>query len=454
METQINLNTDTEIKEYISNINKKSKIATSEIKEQYLEDNLPWVIGFSGGKDSTAVLQLVFSAISELPRDKRNKEIHVLSNDTLVENPNVIEFLNKQLEKIEKFGKDELYNHNPDFFQSIKVVPKLENTFWLNLIGKGYPSPNKWFRWCTQRMKIRPTNEYIIKTVDKHGKAIILLGIRKSESSTRAISMRQYELENVRLRKHNSLRNAYIFAPIADWSTQEVWTYLIHNSNQWGEDVQNLLGLYRSASDVMECPLVIDDTTPSCGNSRFGCWTCTVIDQDKSMGYMIQNGEEWMEPLFDFRNWLKEIRDLPEKREKMKRNLQDGIGPFTIETRAEILERLLCIENKIKKDLITNAELSAIQLQWHYDGFFNHSVADIYYKQKGFKIMIDSDSKKEEEKEEQNLLYEICRKNDVNPDHIKELMEIEKGYLSHYKRIGVITSIKEKVKKFTIKESI
>ncbi|MCB1193045.1 MAG: hypothetical protein H7A23_12965 [Leptospiraceae bacterium] len=37
----------------------------------------------------------------------------------------------------------------------------------------------------------------------------------------------------------------------------------------------------------MECPLVIDDTTPSCGNSRLGCWTCTVIDQDKSMGYMI-----------------------------------------------------------------------------------------------------------------------------------------------------------------------
>ncbi|MCB1194024.1 MAG: DNA phosphorothioation system sulfurtransferase DndC, partial [Leptospiraceae bacterium] len=324
----------------------------------------------------------------------------------------------------------------------------------LNLIGKGYPSPNKWFRWCTQRMKIRPTNEYIIKTVDKHGKAIVLLGVRKSESSTRAISMRQFELENVRLRKHNSLRNAYIFAPIADWSTQEVWTYLIHNQCPWGEDVQNLLGLYRSASDVMECPLVIDDTTPSCGNSRFGCWTCTVIDQDKSMGYMIQNGEEWMAPLYNFRNWLKEIRDLPDKREKMKRNLQDGIGPFTIETRVEILERLLKAEKEVGKNLITNTELSAIQLQWHYDGFFKYSVADIYYEKKGFKIMMNGNSKEEEEKEERELLSEICRKNGVNPDHILELIETEKGYLSHYKRRGVIPAIKEKVKKFTLKEKI
>ncbi|MCP5495461.1 MAG: hypothetical protein H7A23_12960 [Leptospiraceae bacterium] len=154
---EVQLNTDAEINQFIDNVNKKSKIVVSEIKEQFLEDELPWVIGFSGGKDSTAVLQLVFSVIAELPIDKRNKEFHVLSNDTLVENPNVVDYLDKQLEKIEKFGKNELYRHNPDAFQTTKEVPKLENTFWLNLIGKGYPSPNKWFRWCTQRMKIRPT---------------------------------------------------------------------------------------------------------------------------------------------------------------------------------------------------------------------------------------------------------------------------------------------------------
>ncbi len=59
----------------------------SELQELYLADTIPWVIGFSGGKDSTTVLQMVFYALSALPKEKLSKEIHVLFNDTLVENP-------------------------------------------------------------------------------------------------------------------------------------------------------------------------------------------------------------------------------------------------------------------------------------------------------------------------------------------------------------------------------
>jgi len=240
-----------------------------EIQSQYLEDSLPWIVGFSGGKDSTAVLQLIFYALSELNPSELKKEVHVLSNDTLVENPNVVRFLDSQLQRIEEAGK-KLFFHNPNLFRVAKVTPKLEDTFWLNLIGKGYPSPNRWFRWCTERMKINPTSSYILNTVNKHGKAIIVLGTRKAESGNRAASMKQYEIPGVRLRKH-TLPNAYVFAPIAEMTTQEVWAYLINKSNPWGADNQDLLDLYRSASDIMECPLVIDDTTPSCGNSRFGC---------------------------------------------------------------------------------------------------------------------------------------------------------------------------------------
>jgi hypothetical protein len=38
---------------------------------------------------------------------------------------------------------------------------------------------------------------------------------------------------------------------------------------------------YASASNG-ECPIQIDTSTPSCGNSRFGCWPCTVVDRDKA----------------------------------------------------------------------------------------------------------------------------------------------------------------------------
>jgi DNA sulfur modification protein DndC len=144
-----------------------------------LVDTIPWVVGFSGGKDSTAVLQLIFTALSELPPEKLTKEIHVLSNDTLVENPKVVDFLDRQLATILEAGRTSLFAHNPDLFYVKKTTPKLDDTFWLNIIGKGYPSPNRWFRWCTERMKINPTNEYILDTVSKHGRAIIILGTRR-----------------------------------------------------------------------------------------------------------------------------------------------------------------------------------------------------------------------------------------------------------------------------------
>lgn len=433
--------------EMLKNVKSLTENIKEEIQEQYLEDSTPWVIGFSGGKDSTAVLQLIFYALAELPQSSLRKEIHVLSNDTLVENPNIVKFLDEQLEKIENAGKTQLFSHNPDLFQVFKSTPKLEDSFWLNMIGKGYPSPNRWFRWCTERMKINPTNEYILKTVNKHGKAIIVLGTRKAESSNRSASMAQYEIPGLRLRKH-SLPNAYVYAPISNMSTREVWAYLINTPNPWGSDNQELLDLYRSAADVMDCPLVIDDTTPSCGNSRFGCWVCTVVDRDKSMTNMILNGEGWMKPLIEFRDWLHKIRDEKSMRAKRRRNGQPGIGPFTMETRKEILERLLKIENEVGQQFITMQELVAIQYQWNYDGNFRYSVADIYTKIKGNDTMVPDELISERRNEEFEILEAVCQDFEVDPNHIKELMELEREHLSFLRRHKIFEDMKNKIERF------
>ncbi len=441
------------IDEFLFSVQKITGEILEEIKSQYLEDTTPWIIGFSGGKDSTAVLQLIFHALAELPPQQRQKEIHVLSNDTLVENPNVVQFLDSQLEVIERKGKSELFKHNPDLFQVAKVTPKLEDTFWLNLIGKGYPSPNRWFRWCTERMKINPTSDYILRQVNEHGKVIIVLGTRKAESSNRAASMKQYEVQGVRLRKH-TLPNAYVFAPIAEMSNQEVWTYLVNTPNPWGADNQKLLDLYRSASEVMECPLVIDTTTPSCGNSRFGCWTCTVVDKDRSMTNMIANGEEWMLPLMDFRDELAVLRNDESKRMKRRRNGQKGVGPFTMETRKKILEKLLHLENQVEMELITKEELAAIQLQWYYDGNFTDSVSEIYRKIKGVETMIPESQipRERDKREEYRILAEACEANGVDPDHVKELMQLEKEHLSFLRRHNIFEDMRKKVERF-IEES-
>ncbi len=330
----------------------------SEIREQYLADTTPWIIGFSGGKDSTTVLQMVFYVLSELPKERLSKEVHVLFNDTLVENPAVMKYVNGQLEKIETAGKEKLFAHNPALFSVVTVTPELKDTFWVSLIGKGYPSPNRWFRWCTERMKINPTTRYILNTVNENGQAIIILGSRKAESANRAAAMSNYG-NGKRLRQH-TLPNAFVYTPIADLSNDEVWAYLLEVANPWGSNNMSLLSLYDSACSEGECPLVIETGTPSCGKSRFGCWVCTVVDRDKSMENMVENGEKWMEELLKFRNWLYDIRQQTSQYVPKYLDSSAKFGPFLLGTRRDILGRLLKMQESLPVELITPDELRYI----------------------------------------------------------------------------------------------
>jgi len=330
----------------------------SEIQELYLADNTPWIIGFSGGKDSTTVLQMIFYALSALSKERLSKEIHVLFNDTLVENPAIVSYVDEQLGKIETAGKNELFKYNPELFNVVKVIPKLEETFWVNLIGKGYPSPNRWFRWCTERVKINPTSNYILNTVNKSGRAIIVLGSRRAESGNRAASMNNYK-NGKRLRQH-TLSNAFVYAPIADLSNNEVWAYLLQVPNPWDGSNKKLLALYNNACSGGECPFVIETGAQSCGKSRFGCWVCTVVDRDKSMENLIDNGEEWMEELLNFRNWLYEIRQQTSQYVPKYLDSNAKFGPFLLNTRWEILNRLLNMQKHLPIELITPDELNYI----------------------------------------------------------------------------------------------
>ncbi|TKX46535.1 DNA phosphorothioation system sulfurtransferase DndC, partial [Halorubrum sp. ASP121] len=146
--------------------------------------------------------------------------------------------------------------------------------FWVNLIGRGYPAPNQNFRWCTERLKIDPADRFIENQVSEHGEVIVILGARKAESATREQVMEMHSIDGSVLSRHNKFANAFVYTPIEDWIVDDVWTYLIQAvENPWGKNNRDLAALYQEADD--ECPMVIDTKTPSCGNSRFGCWTCT-----------------------------------------------------------------------------------------------------------------------------------------------------------------------------------
>jgi len=241
----------------------------------------------------------------------------------------------------------------------VKVEPKLEDRFWANLIGKGYPSPNRWFRWCTRRLKIKPTSDYILSTVSQYGHAIIVLGTRKAESANRAAAMKNYDSGQC-LRKH-TLPNAFVYAPIADLSNNEVWAYLLQAPNPWGSNNKELYRLYSSACDGGECPFVIETGTQSCGKSRFGCWVCTVVRRDVSMENLIDNGAEWMEGLLDYRNWLYDIRQQTNQNGFGKLGANVKFGPFLLRTRREMLDRLLNVQDHVSVELIGTDELCYIR---------------------------------------------------------------------------------------------
>ena len=273
-------------------------------------DGIPWVVGYSGGKDSSATLQLVWLAIRELPPDERTKTVHVISTDTLVEQPLVAAWVDASLAKMRVAAREQGLPFVPH-----KLTPEIENTFWVNLIGKGYPAPRKKFRWCTERLKIQPSNKFIREVVRSYGEAILVLGTRKAESQRRAATMLKHDAKQVRdrLTPNASLPNSLVYTPIEDWTNDDVWLFLMQVKNPWGHDNKSLLGMYQGATEGGECPLVVDTSTPSCGTSRFGCWVCTVVDKDRSMEAMIKNDEEkvWMTPLLELRNALDVADDRP-----------------------------------------------------------------------------------------------------------------------------------------------
>lgn len=276
---------------------------TAEVRELYTADEVPWVIGYSGGKDSTAVLQLIWMALADLPAEQRTKPVHVISTDTLVENPVVAAWVTTSLETMRTAAAQQSLPIEPH-----RLTPQVKDTFWVNLIDRGYPAPRPKFRWCTERLKIKPSNSFIRNVVAAHGEAIMVLGIRKAESQARARAMEKHEKRRVRdrLSPNANLPNSLVYSPVEDWTNDDVWEFLMQVPNPWGYNNHDLLTMYQGASEDGECPLVVDSTTPSCGSSRFGCWTCTLVEQDKSMSAMIQNDEEkeWMLPLLTLRDKL------------------------------------------------------------------------------------------------------------------------------------------------------
>ena len=387
----------------------------TDLEALYLSDNRPWVVAYSGGKDSTLVLQLVINMLQRLGPEAK-KPVFVLSSDTRVEAPNVAAYVKKSLESIQDAALK----------QGLPITvrlehPKPEESYWGKLIGKGYPPPSRWFRWCTSNMKIKPSRRAIDEISLRYGSVILLLGTRYTESIQRGRTMHAREVNSRGLNPHHEIPNALVATPIASWTTDEVWEYLVQVPCPWGADHQFLLSLYRQANGG-ECPIVLDLNTPSCGGSRFGCWTCTVVKEDKSMQGFVDSGVTEFLPLMEFRNWLVELRDKPGYRSNVKRDNSFGHGPFLPSARQEILDRLLALELEVGFPLITDDELSAIQTEWQRE--FDYSGIGVKIAKKYGRSIVVGENKSAVDESE--LLEQAALRHDTPPELLQALLDLRR----------------------------
>ena len=420
---------------YFTNISTNDGVKSISFLYLEKDNNIPWIIGFSGGKDSTVVLTLVWRALLSIREEfgdaALTRQVYVVNNDTLVENPIITDYIVEVMDSIRIAAIEQKL---PLKVQT--TVPKLEDSFWISFLGKGYPVPNNTFRWCTDRLKIKPTTQFILDKVDAMGEAVVLIGTRLTESATRAKSIRRHEIKGKRLTKHPLNPNTYTYPPIKDLYLEEVWYILNNEPSPWGYDNKKLFQIYADATaDDYECPTVITDKTqPSCGQSRFGCWVCTVVKEDKSMMALINNGNQWMAPLLKYRDEMVAGRNISENRYATRRNGQvaqdaDGHnqGNYTFEYRCEMLRKLLELQRDMQKvkphmELISNQELVAIQINWYRDGFFAPKVTDIYNEVYKRSMPLEN-----MQYQERLILEKVCAEHPEDYHLINDLVSLQKS---------------------------
>ena len=336
----------------------KVAAAIEATREYFVENDTPWIVGYSGGKDSSLVMKILLTALSNLPAYSR-KPLRVFYCDTGVEIPVLRSYIKESLSDIQKEGKALGIN-----IVAEAIKPTLNNHYFVKVIGRGYPPPTNKFRWCTDKLRIDPIQAAIRATVGSYS-SIVVLGTRYDESEERNRILEKHATDKEHIFKQSGYNNTSLFCPISNFTTDEVWLGLVELNNIQSINITRLSNIYKLISG--ECPIVrLPDTNP-CSKGRFGCWTCTVVRQDKATRNLIDSGFTNLQPLYEFRQWLLDIRDNTNFRCTVRRNGVKGLGPFRLDARKKILNKLLDTERQSGYKLIGRDELSEISRLWHLD---------------------------------------------------------------------------------------
>lgn len=342
---------------YLPDIEPLNSATVALIRHEFVRRNVPWFLGFSGGKDSSALLKLTYQALMSLDR-RTDRRLTVVYCDTGVDVPLVASLVRRTLRRLKAEAKADSVP------LAVAIArPPLADRYFVKVIGRGYPPPSNKFRWCTDRLRINP-----VRRVLRSGRGderIVLLGVRHGESAQRDRTLRKHAGEGEYYLRQTGQRGTFIFSPILNYRVEDVWATIEQSAPPFCIDGPRLTKLYKEAGG--ECPSIRDPHGTPCGKGRFGCWTCTVVRKDHAMTSMIAEGHTELTPLLRWRDWLMTIRDEPTYRCEVRRNGALGPGPFTLRARREILRRLLAAEKQSPWKLISAPEIDIIRQLWKSD---------------------------------------------------------------------------------------
>lgn len=301
-----------------------------------------WIVNFSGGKDSTTTLIVALEMALNCP--EQIERIDIVYADTGVEIPAIRQYALGFLQYLQGFDKVAslpLHYH--------VVHPSVEESYWVCLLGKGYPPPHQRFRWCTRRLKIEPVKK-ALKVFVKPDRSVILTGVRFGESHNRdtrlyALCKRGGECGQGIWFDYSAKMQMGYLAPIVNWGECDVWDFLNFLARDLGYPTGDL-----------------EENVYNGRGTRFGCWMCTVVRQDKAMEKIISLSQ-WshLRPMYEFRHRVQALTNPSHSRVMRK----DGKpGRLRLSIRQQLLRELLELQGKMGMSLISPDEIGTIEKFW------------------------------------------------------------------------------------------
>ena len=300
-----------------------------------------WAVAYSGGKDSTAVLTVVWHLI-RTGRVQAPARLTVSYADTRMELPPLAAAARTILDMLRAEGVDVHV-----------VLPPLDDRFFVYMFGRGVPPPTNRFRWCTGQIKVEPM-EAEVRRLAGSGKILMLTGVRQGEGAARdariALSCSKDGNECGQGWYHQSLSPDHCdtLAPILHWRVCFVWDWLSGFVEPHGFPTRMVADAYGMGPEGGRVEK----------NARTGCNGCPLATKDSALENLLRlERYRYLEPLKELRPLYRWLREPAQRLRKPGRETNKGgivrftdrMGPLTMAARREGMRRVLDIQRRVNE---------------------------------------------------------------------------------------------------------